>query len=111
MSEQPSKKGLIQEFIKFLQTFGVIGLAIAFIIGQASSKLITSIVQNLINPFIGLILPEVDELNDVSVTLGDSTFSYGEVLANTIDFLIIAFIIFLVYKQLVKFKMLEGKST
>ncbi|MDP2667707.1 MAG: MscL family protein [Nitrosopumilaceae archaeon] len=52
MSVQPSKKGLIQEFIKFLQTFGVIGLAIAFIIGQASSKLITSIVQNLINPFV-----------------------------------------------------------
>ena len=111
MSDQPSKKGLIQEFVKFLQTFGVIGLAIAFIIGQASSKLITSIVQDLINPFIGLILPEVDELNDISLKISDSTFSYGEVIANTIDFLIIAFIVFLAYKQLVKFKMVEEKST
>lgn len=110
MAEQPSKRGLVQEFVRFLQTFGVIGLAIAFIIGQASSKLVSSIVQSLINPFIGLILPDVGALNELSFKIADSTFSYGEVIANTIDFLMIAFIVFLAYKQFRKFKIVEEKS-
>ena len=110
MPEQPPTKTFVQEFFKFLQTFGVIGLAIAFIIGQASSKLITSIVQSIINPFIGLMLPDVQELNQLSFTIGQSTFAYGEVLANTIDFLIIAIIVFIAYKQLSKFKLVEDKT-
>ena len=111
MSEKkPEKKSLLQEFVTFLQTFGVIGLAIAFIVGQASSKLISSIVQSLINPFIGLMLPNVDELNQLSIVIEDSTFSYGQVIADLIDFVIIAFIVFLAYKQFSRFKLVEDKT-
>ena len=111
MSEKkPAKKSLLQEFVDFLQTFGVIGLAIAFIVGQASSKLISSIVQSLVNPFIGLILPDVDELNQLTFTVENSTFSYGQVIADLIDFAIIAFLVFLAYKQLSRFKLVEDKT-
>jgi large conductance mechanosensitive channel len=48
---------MAQEFFDFLKTFGVIGLAIAFIIGAASSSLVTSLVQDIVNPFVGLFLP------------------------------------------------------
>ena len=111
MSEKkPEKKSLLQEFVTFLQTFGVIGLAIAFIVGQASSKLVSSVVQSLVNPLIGLILTDVDELNQLSFRVEQSTFLYGQVIADLIDFVIIAFIVFLAYKQLSRFKLVEDKT-
>ena len=111
MAEQPQeKKGLIQEFVKFLQTFGVIGLAIAFVIGAASSKLVSALVTDLINPLIGLALRDVGDLKKLSVTIANSTFAYGDFIANVIDFLIIAFVVFILYKQLSKFKLVEDKT-
>lgn len=111
VSKQPAeKKGPIQEFIRFLQTFGVIGLAIAFIIGAASSKLVSSFVSDLINPLIGLILQDVGDLNKLSFTINNSTFTYGNFIANIIDFLIIALVVFVLYKQLSRFKLVEDKT-
>jgi large conductance mechanosensitive channel len=52
----PTKTFIIQ-FFDFLKTFGIIGLAIAFVIGQASSKLVTALVEDIINPLVGLFLP------------------------------------------------------
>jgi large conductance mechanosensitive channel len=109
VSEQP-KKGLTREFFDFLQKFGVIGLAIAFVIGQAASKLVTAFVNDIVTPFIGLLTPETGDLKAMSVTIGKSTFSYGSLIANIIDFLIIAFVVFLAYKQLSKLKIVEDKS-
>jgi len=51
------KKGFVKEFVDFLQTFGVIGLAIGFVIGVASSAVVNSLVKDIINPIVGLILP------------------------------------------------------
>jgi large conductance mechanosensitive channel len=98
-----------QEFFDFLKTFGIIGLAIAFVIGQAASKLVTAFVDDIITPFIGLFLPAGD-LKAMSFTLGKSKFMWGDLISNIIDFLIIAFIVFLAYKQLSKFKLVEDKS-
>lgn len=108
MSSDP-KKGLTKEFIDFLQKFGVIGLAIAFVIGQASSKLVTAVVTDLVTPFIGLAMPETGDLKAMSFTIGKSTFLYGDLIANVIDFIIIAFIVFILYKQLSRFKLIEDK--
>ena len=47
----------ITQFFEFLKPVGIIGVAIAFVIGQASSKLITALVEDIINPLIGLFLP------------------------------------------------------
>src|SRR6266699_3922451 len=49
------KKGFVREFTDFLQTFGVIGLAIGFVIGVASSAVVNSLVKDLINPIVGLL--------------------------------------------------------
>ncbi|HET6458872.1 MAG TPA: MscL family protein [Nitrosopumilaceae archaeon] len=100
--DAPIKKSFIQEFMEFLQKFSVIGLAIAFVIGQAASKLISAFVNDLITPFIGLLTPNVGDLNKVGFTVGTSTFSYGDLISNMINFLIIALVIFLAYKQLSK---------
>ena len=111
MTEQtPPKKNMIEEFVDFLQKFGVIGLAIAFVIGQASSKLITALVNDIITPLVGLTMPDIGDLKQMKFTLGKSTFSYGDLIGNVIDFLIIAFVVFIAYKQLSRFKLVEDKK-
>jgi large conductance mechanosensitive channel len=115
-SPPPEKKSMIQEFMDFLKTFGVIGLAIAFIIGAAASKLVTALVTDIVTPFVGLFLPAGDlkamSVNATSVVGSGATseFKYGDLIANIIDFVIIAFIVFLVYKQLSKYKLVEDKA-
>ena len=104
-----AKRSLAQEFFDFLKTFGIIGLAIAFVIGQAASKLVTALVDDIITPFVGLFLPTGD-LKAMSFTIGKSKFMWGDLISNIIDFLIIAFIVFLAYKQLSKFKLVEDKT-
>src|SRR5947199_9422946 len=54
------KEGFVKEFVDFLQTFGVIGLAIGFVIGVASSAVVNSLVKDIINPTVGLVLPTGD---------------------------------------------------
>jgi large conductance mechanosensitive channel len=51
------KRSLAQQYFDFLKTFGIIGLAITFVIGQAASKLVTALVDDIIIPFVGLFLP------------------------------------------------------
>ncbi len=105
----PKKQSLLDEFLIFLKTFGVIGLAIAFVIGAAASKLVTAFVTDIITPIVGLALASGD-LKTLSynvtnsVTGATSKFSYGDLIANIIDFIIIAFIVFLMYKILVRYK-------
>jgi large conductance mechanosensitive channel len=117
MSDKPTeeKKGFVAEFAHFLKTFGIIGLAIAFVIGAAASKLVTALVTDIINPIIGLALPSGDlktlqysVTNQLTGTISD--FKYGDFIANIIDFLIIAVIVFILYKQLSKFKLVEDKT-
>lgn len=108
MTEQPAaKKSFIEEFVDFLQKFSVIGLAIAFVIGQAASKLISAFVNDLISPLVGLLTPNVGDLNKVGFSIGTATFSYGDLVSNTINFLIIALVVFLAYKQLSKFGLMK----
>ncbi|HEX7033035.1 MAG TPA: MscL family protein [Nitrososphaera sp.] len=108
------KKNIIHGFVDFLKTFGVIGLAIAFVIGAASSSLVTSLVQDIVNPLIGLFLPsgnlEQMHVNATGVSDTPSQFRYGHLISETIDFLIIAFIVFLAYKWLSRYKLVEDKT-
>jgi large conductance mechanosensitive channel len=103
----------ITQFFDFLKTFGIIGLAIAFVIGQASSKLITALVEDIINPLIGLFLPSgsLEQLSAkiTGVSGAISEFRYGDFIANIIDFLIIALVVFVAYKALSKYKIVEDK--
>jgi large conductance mechanosensitive channel len=111
----PAKQSLIQEFMSFLKTFGIIGLAIAFIIGAAASKLVSAFVTDIINPIVGLALPSGDlktlQSNIVNSATGVvSEFKYGDFIANIIDFAIIALIVFIMYKALSRFKLVDDKT-
>ena len=111
----PVKQSFVQEFMGFLKTVGIIGLAIAFVIGAAASKLVSAFVTDIINPIVGLALPSGDlktlQTNIVNSATGSvSEFKYGDFIANVIDFVIIAVIVFIMYKLLSKFKLVDDKT-
>lgn len=114
MSSNQKHKSLFQQFGDFLKTFGVIGLAIAFVIGNASSTLVQAFVGDLINPFIGLWLPSGSlqsmNYNMTGISGVTSTFKYGDTISQVINFIIIAFIVFMFYRELSKLKLVEDKT-
>jgi|SRR6185503_1758030 len=99
----------LQQFLTFLKTFGVIGLALAFVLGQASSNLVNSLVDDIINPFIGLFLPS-GNLDAVHFVIYKSDFKIGSLISNIITFTIMALIIFVAYKFLSSLKLVEDAT-
>lgn len=94
----PKKPGLIREFFAFIGQQGVLGLAIGFVFGDAISELIGSLVRDMIDPLLGLLLIKGDELSTASFMLGNSTFMWGRFLSAIIDFLVIALVVFLIVR-------------
>jgi len=100
MAEE-EKKGLVQEFMDFLMKYQVIGLAVAFIIGAAATKMVTAIVADIIMPIIAVIIPGGDWRSSV-VQLGPVKLLVGDFVGAIIDFIIIALVVFLVVKYMMK---------
>ena len=90
-------KKFFQEFKKFIARGNVLDLAIAVVIGNAFNKIISSLVSDIIMPLVGIIIGGIN-LTGIKVTIGSSTLMLGVFVQNVIDFLIIAFSIFLVVK-------------
>jgi large conductance mechanosensitive channel len=86
-----------QEFKEFAMKGNVMDLAVGVIIGGAFGKIVASLVGDLIMPLIGLMIGGVNFAN-LQVQIGDAVIKYGAFLQNVVDFLIIAFVIFLVIK-------------
>lgn len=95
----PSPKGLIDEFIQFLNKYGIVGLAIAFIMGGAVSTLVSALVKDIIMPVITFFIPE-GGWQDAILELGPIKLLVGHFAGALLDFLIIAAVIFTMMKQL-----------
>jgi large conductance mechanosensitive channel len=102
---------VFNEFRDFLTKQNALALAIGVIIGAAVGKVVTSIVENVLNPIIGLLLPSgswrtaawvlrehVDPKTGQTVV--DSAITYGALMGAMVDFLIIAFVVYMVTKSL-----------
>src|SRR5947199_8561042 len=92
------KKGFVKEFVDLLQTFGVIGLAIGFVIGLASSAVVNSLVKDIINPIVGLVLPtgNLSSLNapiTSPVSAKPSVSLYGDFTSQLISLIIIQHVV------------------
>lgn len=87
-------------FLTFVREQGVVGLAVGFILGGAVSKLVSSIVTDIINPILGAVLGSAGNLKNVAIPLGDSSIMVGSLIATTIDFVIIAFVVYFGVKVL-----------
>ena len=88
-----------KEFRDFINRGNVMDLAVAVIIGAAFGSIVTSLVDNIITPIIGLVMGGVD-FSGLSFGIGDAQIMYGNFIQAVIDFLIIAFVIFLLVRTL-----------
>ena len=101
--------GGASEFKKFISRGNVVDMAIGVIIGGAFGKIVTSLVQDMLMPLIGVLLGGLD-FADLSVKVGGASIAYGSFLQSVVDFLIISFSIFMVVKLLEKFKRANKES-
>ena len=92
---------MLKEFKQFIARGNVIDLAVGVIIGAAFTAIVQSLVKNLINPLIGIFVGKID-LSNLVFKVGDATFRYGSFLNSIINFLIIAFVVFLIVKAVNK---------
>lgn len=88
---------MLKEFKKFIARGNVIDLAVGVIIGGAFGKIVTSIVDDILMPLIGIIIGGLD-FSSLKVTIGEAEIKYGNFIQNVVDFLIVAFCIFILVK-------------
>jgi len=93
--------GFVDEFLAFLNKHKVIGLAVAFIIGAAAAKLVSALVSDIIMPIIAALIPG-GEWRTFVLQLGPVKLLIGDFAGAVIDFVIIAFVIFIIVKFMVK---------
>ena len=88
-------KKQLQGFVDFIKSKGVLSLAIGFVMGGAVTKLTTSFVNDIINPFIGLLIGRAGDLKDNYIPIGNAKIMWGNFVNALLDFLIIALVIYL----------------
>lgn len=102
-------KSFFEEFKAFAVKGNVVDLAVAVVIGTAFGKIVSSLVDTVIMPTVGILLGGVD-FTTWSFTLGESVIAYGTFIQAVADFLIIAFVIFVAIRALRRFEKKEEKK-
>ena len=102
-------KKMLEEFKTFIMRGNVLDLAVGVVMGGAFSKIVSSLVNDIMMPFLGVIIGGLD-FSNLSITFRNAKIMYGSFIQNIIDFLIISFCIFMYLKELEK-KSEEPKKT
>ncbi|HAK1570662.1 TPA: large conductance mechanosensitive channel protein MscL [Listeria monocytogenes] len=95
-------KKMLVEFRDFALKGNILDLAVAVVIGAAFGKIVSSLVDNIIMPLVGVLLGGLD-FTDLSFKVGKSVIQYGAFIQSIVDFIIIAFAIFIFVKVLTSF--------
>lgn len=94
-------KTFMEEFKAFAMKGNVIDLAVAVVIGAAFGKIVSSLVDNIITPLMGILMGGVD-FSELALKVGDSALGYGKFIQSSIDFIIVALVLFVVIKTMAK---------
>lgn len=81
-------------FMEFIRSQGVVGLAVGFILGGAVSKVVSALVTDIINPILSVALGTVDGLKAAKLSIGSTDILIGDFISVTIDFLVIAAVVY-----------------
>ena len=102
---------MIGEFKSFLTRSNALALAIGVIIGAATAKLVTAVADDLLMPLVGMVLPSGDWRQaklvlktgtDAAGKVTENAILYGHLIGSVLDFLIIAMVVFLITKAIIK---------
>ncbi len=94
---------MIKEFKEFISRGNVIDLAVGIIIGTAFKAIVSSLVNDIIMPVVGILIGGIS-FAEMNVTIGSAVVNYGLFIQAVIDFLIISFVIFLMVKGINQFR-------
>lgn len=100
---------MIKEFVEFLKEFKVISLAVAFVMGGASTNLVNAFVKDIFMPIVSPLLSN-GSWQTATLNLGPIAIAYGAFLADFLNFVILAAVVFFVVKKLMKAEELEKKA-
>ena len=102
------KKGgsTLKEFKEFISKGNIFDMAVGVIIGGAFGKIVTSLVNDIIMPLVGIVIGGHD-FTGLVAKVGDAEIAYGTFIQNIVDFLIVALCIFVVVKAMSRFKKKE----
>jgi large conductance mechanosensitive channel len=89
-----------REFMDFIRKQGVVGLAVGFVLGGAVSKVVTALVTDIINPLLGMVIGRTEGLKEAKWVFAGQEILWGDFLAVTIDFLVIALVVYYAVKLL-----------
>jgi len=98
---------MLKEFKDFAMRGNVMDLAIAVIIGSAFGKIIASLVNDVLMPLIGLALGGLN-FSELSFTVGEAVIKYGAFIQSIVDFIIVAFVIFMLARAMNNMKKKES---
>ncbi len=87
-------------FINFIREQGVVGLAVGFILGGAVSKVVTALVEDIINPLLGVVLGAAGGLQTAAIEFGSVKILVGDFISVLIDFTVIALVVYFGVKGL-----------
>jgi large conductance mechanosensitive channel len=93
-------KRQFSEFIDFIRRQGIVGFAIAFILGGAISALVASIISNLVNPILGVVLGRAKDMADAYINFFGGKIMYGKLLNDFINFFVLAAVVYFGVKKL-----------
>ena len=99
---------MIKEFKEFISKGNVLDLAVGVVIGSAFGKIVSSLVDNIIMPLVGMLIGGID-FSSLTLKIGNAKVQYGLFLQNVVDFLIVAFCLFLVVKFMNKVNKIKDK--
>ena len=100
---------MIKEFKEFISRGNVVDLAVGVIIGGAFSTIVSSLVNDILMPMIGILLGGIN-FSNLSIQLGDAKIMYGSFIEHVLDFLIVAFCVFLFVKFINKLSRIGRKK-
>ncbi|MBU2994217.1 large conductance mechanosensitive channel protein MscL [Octadecabacter sp. 1_MG-2023] len=100
---------MLNEFKDFIAKGNVMDMAVGIIIGAAFTAIVGSLVEDLINPLIGIFMGGVD-FAGLSASVGEATFTYGKFIMAIINFLVIAFVVFMLVRSVNKMKKAEEEA-
>lgn len=100
---------MMNDFKTFLQRGNVVELAVAVVIAGAFGKIVTSLVDDMVMPLVGVVMGGVS-FKDLVYKVGEATFKYGNFIQSAFDFLVIAFVVFMLARAYEKMKGREVKT-
>lgn len=102
-------KGFIKEFKEFISRGSVIDLAVAVVIGGAFTKIVNSLVDDIVMPIIGVIIGGIN-FEHLMITVGTAEIKYGMFIQTIVNFILISLVIFSIIKSINQFKKKEEEK-